>query len=453
MKFKIPEIKVRVPWRMIICLGLILVTFFSCGQQKRLTHQYRKPKTIPKRENQTRNSRPKTKPVIDPELKITMNFDEAKLRDVLKIIAKEFKINLTIPNDDSSKVTVYLFDAKLQDALEMILSSSNYSYFLKNQTFFIIHNQQRITRIFPLKYAKATEIQKVIESTTGSGTVTADELTNSLVVTDEAKNLQTYKKIISKLDTYQPSVMIEADIYEISLDRIQNLGTAWEFGHTKEDQNVSGKSTYNSGLTNLLLDYQKIKNPLQVKILLNALRTSSESRLLSHPRIVTMNGREAKILVGERVPYVRSSTTTSGGNVMQDVEFIDVGILLKVTPRVVQEERLIFIDVAPEVSEVMDMEVQGVPRIGTREAKTRVVVKDGETIVIGGLIKNNNSKSTSTIPILGQIPLIKWFVSNKNDNLTKRELLVFVTPHILTDRHYEKMNHQKTDMRKRLKLK
>jgi general secretion pathway protein D len=177
----------------------------------------------------------------------------------------------------------------------------------------------------------------------------------------------------------------------------------------------------------------------QIELMLRALRGSSYSELLSKPRIVTLNGEEAKMLVGERVPYVKASTATATGNVLQEVEFVDVGILLKVTPRIIAEENMVIIDVQPEVSEVLDKTIQGVPRIGPREAKTRVAVKNGETVIIGGLIKKDKLWADSGTPLLEKIPLINLFFKNRTDSKSERELIVFITPHILTKEHYDIM--------------
>lgn len=441
---------------MVLAVVLSLLFFVACGHQSSTMRKYNKKAVHPNSAGKKRipsrsNKRKKTDELPKKEITITMNFQDAKLYDVLKVIAKEFKVNLVAPNDNTSRVTVYLYKANLKEALDMILSSLDYSYFEKGQTYLILKNSETVSRVYRLKYANALEVEQVIRGMSEKAHIKADRSTNSVVITDVLGNMKAYDEIIQSLDSFQPSVMIEAELLEVSLNDSKNLGLEWDMDFYQSPHQLNVQSPAASSATSLFLNYTNLKAP-QVQLILNALRKSAETHLLSSPRIVTLNGQEAKILVGERVPYVRASTATSIGSVLQEVEFVDVGILLKVTPRILEEENLIFIDVQPEVSEVMDMEVQGVPRIGTREAHTRVAVKDGETIVIAGLIKNNKVKSNSSLPLLGRIPLLKWLFGNSNNTQSRRELIVFITPHIITKKFYDELGSKKNTIKRKMKL-
>ncbi|MFZ5515773.1 MAG: secretin N-terminal domain-containing protein [Candidatus Zhuqueibacterota bacterium] len=372
------------------------------------------------------------------DLKVTMTFNNARLTDVLRIVAREFKANLAIPSDENSKVTVALQNANLYEALAMILSATDYAYVKKGQVFVIKKNTEKISSVYALKFVKAGSIAEILAGITETAKISADELTNSLLVTDEIVNMATFDEIIDELDKFQPAVLIEADIFEISLENLRTLGIEWGI-HYFQDPNAMGAASPKAlSAEGLVFSYSNLKAP-QIELMLRALRGSSYSELLSKPRIVTLNGEEAKMLVGERVPYVKASTATATGNVLQEVEFVDVGILLKVTPRIIAEENMVIIDVQPEVSEVLDKTIQGVPRIGTREAKTRVAVKNGETVIIGGLIKKDKLWADSGTPLLEKIPLINLFFKNRTDSKSERELIVFITPHILTKEHYDIM--------------
>jgi len=435
-----------------VLLLLMLCSWNTCSHQqpvtkndvKTVTTTRQKRKPIPKSQSSSVNSR-KTDSDTISDFKITMNFIDARLTDVLKIIAKEFKANLVIPNDNSSRVTVYLNDVTLHEALDMILSSLDYSYLKKGQKFFILKNSERISHIYKLKYAHSLDVKQILEGMSQDAYIASDELTNTVIVTDKLGNLKTYDEVIASLDAFQPSVLIEAEIYEVSLDNVRDIGIEWTTNYEKNNSQFVAQSPVSTSITNLFLSYKNLNAP-QIELMLKALQSNTESHLLSSPRIVTMNNQEAKILVGERVPYVKASTATAAGAVMEEVEFVDVGILLKVTPRIVLEEGMVFIDVQPEVSEVMDMEVQGVPRIGTREAQTRVAVSDGETVVIGGLIRKDKVKSNTAIPFLEKIPLLNIFFKNRSDTYIKRELIVFITPHILTREHYLEMTTDRHEL-------
>lgn len=435
----------------VLIFMMILMIISSCAHnspQKRKRFSFTDNYNLPNYENTTKAKQNSNEKEDDSfrDTKITMNFNNARLSDVLKIFAREFKANLVIPNDENSKISVSLQNANLYEALEMTLSGAGYSFYKKDQMFIILKSTDKISKVYSLKFVNAVEIAEVITGITASAHIKANEMTNTILVSDNIENMSTYDEIIDALDRFQPAVMIEADIFEISLDNLRNLGIEWGIDYFQNPNEMSALSPDALSLDGLLFSYSNLKAP-QVQLMLHALRGSSYSELLSKPRIVTLNGEEAKMLVGERVPYVKASTATSTGNVLQEVEFVDVGILLKVTPRIIEEENLVIIDVQPEVSEVLDKTIQGVPRIGTREAKTRVAVKNGETVIIGGLIKNDKFKAESSTPLLGKIPLINLLFKNRTDSHSERELIVFITPHILTKEHYDIMKTERKSIK------
>jgi type IV pilus assembly protein PilQ len=373
------------------------------------------------------------------ETRITMNFKSADLSNVLSIIASEFGVNLVLPPNIQGKVSIYLYQANLRQSLDMILAQVNYSYLQKENVYYILKNDTQVTQVYDLKYIEATTAIKALDGISKEAAITVNEATNAIVVTDVITNIKLFTDVIKSLDSFQPSVMIETEIFEVSLDNMTNIGVEWGMNDSEENvYETSITSPFNLSATNLFLNYKEL-DPTQIQFMLRALRTNVETHLLSSPKIVAMNGKEAKILVGERVPYVKASTATATGNVLQEVEFVDVGILLRVVPRIVLSEELVFLEIQPEVSEVLDKAVQGVPRIGTREANTRVMVKNGETTVIGGLIKQGDTNAEKSLPILGKIPIINWIFKNKENTNYKRELIVFITPHILTEEHYKRM--------------
>ncbi len=431
------------------CVGLFLALMLlvACAHNKRPVKDEIDPLSmIESHVVEPLPEKPEVEPPAWADIRVTMEFQDARLTDVLRIIATEYKVNLAIPDDKDSRVSIYIHNARLEDALNMILSSVGYSYFINGETISIHKNDEVVSRVYTLKYAKASEVQNNLQGISDRANIRADEQTNSVVVTDLLGNMDAYDEIIDSLDSFQPSVMIDAEIFEVTLDNLRNLGIEWESQYHQDPHSLETKSPLTSSVSSLFLSYSNLKAP-QVQLMLSALRRSTETHLLSSPRIVTMNGQEAKILVGERVPYVRASTATATGNVLEEVEFVDVGIMLKVTPRIVTEERLIFIDVQPEVSKVLDQEVQGIPRIGTREASTRVAVKDNETVVIGGLFTSDDSRTNSSLPFLARVPGLKYLFGRKNETHAERELIVFITPHILSREHYNVMGKE----RKRLK--
>ena len=218
-------------------IGIIVLFFIDCAHKKPVVNKPADVLSIPKIQNKTQSSyHLENKSVQSPanEIRLTMNFHEAKLTDVLAVIAQEFEANLVIPQDSESKVTVYLYEVTLFEALDIILSSLNYSYIKKGQTIYILHNDKLVSQAFHLKFADVTLIQSALNGISESSSIAIDKSTNTIIVTDVADNIKTYNEIIEQLDIFQPSVMIETAIFEVSLNNLRNLGIEWGAEETHE---------------------------------------------------------------------------------------------------------------------------------------------------------------------------------------------------------------------------
>ena len=255
-----------------IILVLLVLLAISCSQQTRTLKddikRYEKFKTkVKKHSPRPLKTKRKKEKLPGENITITMDFQDAKLSDVLRVIAKEFKVNLVVPNDDKSRVTVYLYNATLHEALDMILSSLDYSYFKKGQTYLILKNTEIISRVYRLKYSKAVEVQQVLEGMSETAHIKADELTNSVVITDELGNMKAYNDIIQTLDSFQPSVMIEAEIFEVSLDHARNIGVEWGIDYNESPHQLKLTSPFSVSATGLVLDYTSLKST-EIKLML-----------------------------------------------------------------------------------------------------------------------------------------------------------------------------------------
>jgi type II secretory pathway component GspD/PulD (secretin) len=180
------------------------------------------------------------------------------------------------------------------------------------------------------------------------------------------------------------------------------------------------------------LTFGMINNTDILTATLNALVSKSATKVLSSPRVITLNNRQARIQVGDRIPY--STTTLGAGGVSQEsVTFVDVGIILNVTPTINANER-IRLNVKPEVSSVKGVSIPGAPpQITTRTAETEVLIRDGETLVIGGLIDDQTIETERKVPLLGDIPVLGVFFRSTGDTKIRKELLIFLTPSIVHD--------------------
>lgn len=296
------------------------------------------------------------------------------------------------------------------------------------------------TEVFAFNYANVKDIEPRIAElvTKGSGQVKIDERTNRMIVTDTPQKMEEIKKILSSLDARTKEVLIEARIIEVALSDEYKLGVDWKTLLGKEFG-----AQFASGMVGPFVIGEAASGQLgldrsgQYTGFIKLLDTIGKTDVLSTPRITVVSGQEAKILVGSKEAYVEESTITSAEGVQEtakSVKFVDVGVKLYVTP-VINEEGFITMKVKPEVSDLKEyksIDSKNIPIITTSEAETQVMIKDGATIVLAGLMKDKQVKSLSKVPVLGDIPLLGALFRSKTDTTTKTELVILLTPYIVT---------------------
>ncbi|MFN0117427.1 MAG: type II secretion system protein GspD [Elusimicrobiota bacterium] len=298
-------------------------------------------------------------------------------------------------------------------------------------------SNRMITQVIPLKYMSAPEAKTMLSPLTSrEGVLITDERMNSLIVTDMKLNIQRFKKIIDAVDVRTPQVLIEAMIMEISLTKQTKLGVEWSYSESfsKQGQKFSGELSQQLNVGSVVtegLKYALIRSDLNLKGLLQALATDKNVNILSTPHILTLNNQPAIIRVGEEVPVLTQTRNIQGGETIRSFDFKSVAIELEVTPRI-NVNREVFLKVHPLIKKILGFNAElNAPILATREAQTSVLVQDGQTVVIGGLIKDDKSSSQSKIPILGSLPLIGIFFRKSDSTREKTELLVFITPHVI----------------------
>ncbi len=303
------------------------------------------------------------------------------------------------------------------------------------------------TRVFSLDYAKAEDLKVKINDliTKGSGILQVDERTNKIVVTDTRKKLEEIENVINAFDEKHKEVLIDAEIMEVNLTDETKMGINW--------QELLKK--YNGLTLSSLFSYAAAGGAGPIgelavgtltsdgyQVLIQVLQSIGKTKTLSRPRIVALNNQEAKILVGTKQPYTTdtvvqpaSGTATTATN----VTFVDVGIKLYVTPTINNED-FITMKIRPEVSSSSSNYTTTanvkIPIVNTSEVETSVMVKDGLTIVIGGLMKDIDDKQKKQIPFLGDIPFIGRAFQQTDNTITQQEIVIFLTPHIITGDRY-----------------
>jgi len=297
------------------------------------------------------------------------------------------------------------------------------------------------TKVFSLRYAKADEVASKIQNllTKNIGKIEFDDRSNKIFVTETKEKINEILKMIEAFDEKHTEVLIEAKILQITLSDQYKMGIDWQaivsdfhtldFASNFDVLSSTDKSGKLSIGTIASDDYS---------VLIEALETVGETNILSNPRIAVINNEEAKILVGSSEPYVTSETTTTASGPVttaESVNFIEVGVKLFVTPTI-HGDGYITMKIKPEVSSLTGYVTTStnnkIPTVDTSEAETTVTAKDGVTIIIGGLIKEQDIRTVNKVPILGDIPFLGSIFRNEDKSVTKTEIVIFLTPRIIT---------------------
>jgi len=300
-----------------------------------------------------------------------------------------------------------------------------------------------LTKTFILNYAKAEDLQEKIREclTKNIGELKIDERMNKIVVTDLAEKIDYITRIISDFDERDKVVLIEAKIIQITLDKNVGYGINWNNVFGGIDTLVQSDLDMNLTGTTPTTTFTYNNSNASDQAILSLLETVGKTDVLSNPRITVSNNHEAKILVGTREAYVTSTVTQSDGTTTtaDNVEFVNVGVNLAVTP-VISEDGYINMKIRQEVSSApTSLELTNadgstrtsVPIVTTSEAQTQLLIKDGVTIILAGLMQDTRKDNTEKIPILGDIPFLGRLFRSSGKGDEKTELMIFLTPHIV----------------------
>ncbi|MBN2053986.1 hypothetical protein JW905_03635 [bacterium] len=287
-----------------------------------------------------------------------------------------------------------------------------------------------------------------------SAGVVADIASNALVLNGPPQAIAQLQEIIRQLDITRSQVFVEAVIMEITMKRLRELGVEWRAMDQPSEDSVRGfggtnfRSGGEEGALNRMaanpfdspsgMSFGVVKGIitiggqefLNLGAMLHALQDDSAVNILSTPRITTLDNKEAEIVVGEERPYLKSSQTTDSDQLLRTYEFKDIGLTLRLTPHI-SLGHLVRLELFQEIKSFVQESDIGAVTTTKRQARTTVVVENSDTVVIGGLIKDDSIDTTSKVPCLGTLPLLGPFFRNKSRDVDKTNLLIFLTPHIL----------------------
>jgi type II secretory pathway component GspD/PulD (secretin) len=306
------------------------------------------------------------------------------------------------------------------------------------------------TFVYDLKYAKADVVAEKLRSRIDAkavGSITADERSNQILVRVFPGRHDEVEKIIRSLDEPTREVLIEARVLEVILRPNYDVGIDWAaqfFSNGKSKFSLSSINLNESGLSSsdpLVDTFSKIGvtgsgfTTKDFTVALRALQQVSDAKILSSPQILVTNNEEAKIHIGDTVPYIVSTTNGTGDNAVrsEDVRFIDVGLKLDVIPTI-NEDGMVTMRLRPEISSVVAKIASqggGIPQVNKTEVETGVMVKDGATIVLAGLRKEDKSHIKKGLPVLMDVPYLGNLFSRTSDSITSTEIVILITPHIV----------------------
>ena len=388
---------------------------------------------------------------------ISLDVQDADISTVLRSLASFSGTNIVSSPRVEGKVTVKLEEVPWEEALQVILRAHSFDYVVENGVYRIDSAEELrqeklaversrkqveelealVLGMVPLHYANAEEVKDALEQMlTDRGNIDLDVRTNSLLINDVQARVDLMSEMAMRLDSKTPQVEINARLVDMDVRATRELGINWSITNFKSPgKNLAGSMSIDNAVNNPSGDLRvaTVQDWGDMMMRIQALEDDNKAHLISNPIITTTDNREAKILVGQKIPLIVSD---EAGNAI--TQLTTIGIMLQVTPHINAEDR-ITLDIHNEVSDLSSQAtVQGGVIINTSESDTRVLVENGETAIIGGLIRKVESKLESGIPVLKDVPLLGSLFRHSSKTKDSRELVVFVTPRIITDEYMQR---------------
>ncbi len=405
-----------------------------------------------------------------PGEKISLDFQDADLLHIFRLLADVSGYNIVVHPEVKGKFSMRILNVPWDQALDIILRNYSLSKIIEGNIIRIaptnvlaregedlakakeaeIKSGDVETRVYPINYADVDKVKSTIETAkvlTSMGFISTDKRTSSVIIKDVKEKHKEYAALIKSLDQATPQVSIEARLVEVTTSFSKELGIQWGALWKPPDSRMTiggtgipggtGFSNANPLMVNLPasvssgsggaigLGYITASSVFALDLQLSAMESSGQGKIISNPKITTMDNQKATIKQGRKIPY---STTSSEGT---KTEFVDANLELTVTPHITPEGTIVM-DVDAKKNEADFAQTSGgVPTIDTKEATTQVLVKDGDTLVIGGIFKTTKSTSDAGVPFLSKIPILGWLFKKEADTDNTSELLIFITPRIL----------------------
>jgi type IV pilus assembly protein PilQ len=412
--------------------------------------------------------------------KISVEFRSTPIEDVIRIMADQANVDIVKSPSVTGVVTCTLTDVPLEEALNNILSAHNYSYVLSENMIRVVTAADKTekpevlqTRTYEIVYADIKEVVKALDKfKSKQGMVASIEGTSHIIVTDTESRIRDISTFIEKVDKMTPQILVEARIYDITSKDKLDLGVEWNAGRDTQYYNqytdyADGESkavvppgtmgipktgnnepfatgifrgaTEKTSSTTGVLKFGWLKDSVDIDMVIKAQQNLISAKLLANPRILVLDNEKASINIVSEIPYQQLTESALGGS-MGTTAFKEVGVKLEVTPHLAERDEMIRLQLRPEFSiktsdVVLTTTSGGVgypqPVIDKRTADTKLLVKNGQTVVLGGLRKKDVAKQINKVPFLGDLPLAGALFRFKGEDTVNSEIVVFVTPWII----------------------
>ena len=410
--------------------------------------------------------------------RISLDLQDADLINVLRLFADVANLNIIIAPDVKGRVTVRMVNVPWDQAMDIILKMNGLGSVLEDNILRVASvaaltkqaeeesrakeakkkAEDLVTRMVAINYSTAATISPTLKkSLSARGEIVVDDRTNTLIITDIARNVNDILALIKLLDKAIPQVMIEARIVEASTTFARDIGvqwggtykssaafgngTGWNFPNTITATGGPTQDTTQFGAGNYLVNlpaavgqgsggsigfnFGSLSKALNIDLALSAMESTGEGKVISTPRISALDNKEAKIQQGQSIPY---TSTSSAGT---QVQFIQANLELTVTPHVTPDNKIFMKIKATKNAPDTSLVVNGQPSIRNNEATTEILLSDGETAVIGGILIIDRGYTIAKVPFFGDLPIIGWLFREKTSRDNKTELLIFITPRVV----------------------
>lgn len=397
------------------------------------------------------------------EKEISVDFRDTPIQDVMRGIAAQADVDIITTPSLEGTVTAKLTDVPLGEALDNILAAHGYAYIATDNMIRVglpaelyTPHEKIMTKVYRIIYADVEEVEGALKKflSPSIGSISSSPGTSNLLISDTESKIKAIDEFIEEIDRITPQVLVEVRIYDVTTTEGLDLSTAWNIGTNNMDNGASSadRTGANMGIpttqaadrTNSLfaagsfddtnggaIRIGLLNNAIDIDIMFKMLQKQIGAKLLANPRIMVLDNEQANFKIVREIPYTEQTQTSQGGQ-LTSTSFKEVGVDLLVTPHITRDG-MIRLQIAPEFGVVVEQNDNGAPTVDTRKVRTLALVKDKQTVVLGGLRKRETTKTIKKAPVLGDLPLVGGLFRDELDEVVTNELIIFITPRIVIE--------------------